>query len=123
MGIPQIVQERVPTGRCLEQRSIWQVVELLLLGKTHFVAKLRFGTRRDCSLGNQILAQPKGMSGIRRLRRKCQRLQVLIIDIFLSYSRYRCRFYKHDDEWVIDKVIDVKPKKVSGWISDYMQGI
>ncbi|XP_045462563.1 methanethiol oxidase [Harmonia axyridis] len=34
------------------------------------------------------------------------------------------RFYTDaTGKWVADKVIHVKPKKVSGWISEYMQGI
>lgn len=31
-------------------------------------------------------------------------------------------FLKGDGTWGAEKVIDVKPKKVSGWIDDYIQG-
>ncbi|GLV40709.1 uncharacterized protein CBL_13789 [Carabus blaptoides fortunei] len=34
------------------------------------------------------------------------------------------RFYlKGDGKWEIEKVIDIKPKKVSGWVMDYVQGM
>nr|XP_022915697.1 selenium-binding protein 1 [Onthophagus taurus] len=33
------------------------------------------------------------------------------------------RFYLSNGKWNVDKVIDVKPKKVTGWVGDYLQGM
>lgn len=32
-------------------------------------------------------------------------------------------FLKDDGTWAAEKVIDVKPKRVSGWVSEYIQGL
>lgn len=126
MGCSKGVQNRLPSIPRDWQRSLRKKLELLLVEQARTHSNHRPRGRWNCSSRSQIFAWSQAKSRFRWLCRQCQCFQAgnwQIIDKNVIYN-LNCRFYlKPDGTWGADKVIDIKPKKVSGWVGDYIQGI
>lgn len=124
MGKAQALQTRIWSGGRQRSQRLRKVSKLLLLEPQRAHTNHRFGWGWNCSLGSQVPARSKGYPRICWMRCQRQCLQVLILKrrglgLFNSWC---FRFYLENGKWFAQKVIDVKPKKVSGWIGDYIQG-
>lgn len=107
-GAPKIFKRGFQPSDCLDVTTYGRSLNFFSWKKRELLNTVNLGDDGIAPLEVRFLHDPKKPQGF----------------VGCAVNANVFRFYLSDNgSWVTEKVIDVKPKKVSGWVMDDIQGI